>query len=389
MKRSLFKIVSLILVLSVVLSLAVPCAGALTIVQSRAKLEYVVDGEKSVTSVTLSAEGEAPVSVFYRNRIYGDKAVIGWQDKQGHRFIYENDISNRYKTRYLVGFDIAPNETRTLTAITTPVSVETEEVFSFTNSRRYFKNGYAMTGEHSKQLTKTYFWGTCFTPLAPIGVPVSFILPKVYPTVDWDGSCCGFPAAILMQRAGMIDFLSEQGVQTIGEIEPTEEIISMLNFYNATTPVSIIRSHLAKDPGSKKYIKQTDKMFETVQSGKPVMCVIDIGFLDLTTWEGIKYAFGLIKEKDWSELLYTLARCHCVLLTGAYTDGEGNKCFIGYDENYTDYSIGSPELYVVEKDYSDITDGYTNFGRYTWTDDISYLASFKDEGAVNPFRWMF
>lgn len=338
--------------------------------------------------------GELRISGEYRNMILFNKAIIGWKDEAGNEFYYNSCAARRYGDEYTDVFTPDSEGRLSLYPIFTPLSITTDEVFSFNNGYSSFENGYEMTDAHAKRLRKSYISSTWFTPLGFLGVPLGLILPGIYQKWDWGGSCCGFPPAILMQHYGLIDLTAEQGVDTVAELEPTENLTSALNFYNAAAPAGVLCANKASVPGSEDYKAQVKKLYETVESGKPVICYINCGYLKNLTAKGVLGLFGQLFKDGISETIETLANTHCILLTGAYTDSQGNLTFIGYDENEASYNQGEPQIYVVKGDYEDVVEvsyygiKYSHsLGAFAWLDDVSCYNSFKADGDIDPTAW--
>ncbi len=365
---------------------------------------YEIDENNIQTQIcTLTDDGSFPVLDELKNRIFNDKAIIGWKDDKGHEYIYNNNSTEvededgfyytEYAEQYTNVFELKPGDSVVLTPVYTSVSIKPEETFFFDNSGFFFEDGYKMTDAHAKQMRKCYQSATWKNSFGIIGVPLGALLPPIYQNVSWSGSCCGFPIAILMQHYGMIDLLNGQGAHHLSTVTPTEEIISALNFYNAVTPAAIICSHKAKTPGTDEYKSQIKNLYETVKGGKPVICFIHCGYIKNMSFNSVfGMMAGLIKGAITNGIASTIrsfANTHCILLTGAYTDGAGNRVFIGYDENDASYAHGRPQIYTVKGDFEDITPtrSLSSLGSIAWFDDVSFLESFKADGETDPSAW--
>ena len=346
----------------------------------------------------LEEDGSLQISGDFKNRIYNDKAIIGWKDGNGHEYIYKNgiqigNVSNFYiyiDLEYTNVFELKPGDEIVLTPIYTSVSITPDETFSFYNDKYVFNKGYKMTNAHTKQLRKSYKSATKNTEFGFLGYSLGLLLPGIYQIIPWHGSCCGFPIAALMQHYGMIDLCSEQNVSSVSSIKPTDNIKSTLNYYNAVTPAAIVCSNKAPKSETDVYKAQIKNLFETVSSGKPVVCFINCDYVDGISYKSTSDIISGILSKSIFRIRKTFAETHCILLTGAYTDGNGNRIFIGYDENNPSYCNGEPQIYRVNGDFKDIVEA-DSFGRslgsIAWFDDVSFMESFKADGETDSSAW--
>lgn len=345
----------------------------------------------------LTDEGAFPISSDLKNHIFNDKAIIGWKDGNGHEYIYKNsrNVDNfpyyYYSPEYTNAFELKPGDEIVLSPICTPVSITPDETFRICNDYSTFRNGYKMTDAHAKQLRKCYLSATWKNQFGILGVPLGLLLPGIYQKVSWAGSCCGFPIATLMQHYGMIDLRSEQEVSSVSDIKPTENITSAINFYNAVTPAAIVCSNKAPEPGTDEYKSQIKNLFETVSGGKPAVCFINCGYIDGVSYKNVFSIMTGVLSKGIRYMITAFARTHCILLTGAYTDGDGNRIFIGYDENKASYCYGKPQIYKVSGDFENVmkTEVYGNssLGSIAWFSDVSFLESFKADGETDSSAW--
>ena len=162
---------------------------------------------------------------------------------------------------------------------------------------------------------------------------------------------------------------AEQNVSDVKSIMPTEEITSALNFYLAVTPAAVACANKAYWTWTKTYDAQIDKLFAEVSSGKPAVCFF---------------------QHD----IPSLIPMHGILLTGAYTDGDGNRWFLGYDNLSTSYCNGKPQVYAANYGhnvyYGSDDDDFVHFicnSNFAWLSDPSCLASFKADGDTDPTAW--
>lgn len=376
----------------------------------QAMVIYDVDGEKY--PVNYSAGDSLELHYNFQNMIVGNKAIVGWQTQDGKKLWYrnyENDDTEFDFPRpdfdaymadeityeeYLAqwdAYDKAYNEweygadmkleagkTYVLTPIWCDVAIRSDEVYSFTNSTRYFCNqvdGYYFKDDDFYQQYLNYGVTFALSPLAPVGAIACTVLTAVWPTIEWSGSCCGFPLTVLLQHNGKIDMLSGQGVDCVRDLTPDETVISRINFYNSQAVAGFPTDNMGLKRGTKDYTRQLKKLFKTVESGTPV-------YFEYYSDDG--HILMNILHLD----LDMISMAHGVLLTGAYTDPDGNHVILGYNNNSTNYYRGYTDVYTIDKDFTDIYDNYGSLlDGFSWNADISYLDSFPIDGFPNPFAW--
>lgn len=368
---------------------------SLTAPKTTAKVIYHLDDSQYVSTYSVTSDFYLPYT--YKNKIIGDKAIVGWQTEDGQKLYYDNMGSNKapftysqeeytqeeYMSAYrkwLFGSDfvLEGGETYDLYPVYCPVSILPEEVYSFTNSSRYFCNqvdGYLYTNEHFYHQYLDYGATFALSPFAPVAAIVCAVDTAYWPTFEWSGSCCGFPITILLQHYGKIDMLSEQNVKTVSELEPTENVISRINFYNNQAVSAFPTDNMGIEPGTKEYTRQLKKLYKTVESGTPVYfeCYYDS-----------EHPLMILKNID----LDKIAGAHGVLLTGAYTDQNGNHIILGHNNNSSKYMNGVADIYTIDKDFTAIYDNYgTYLNGFSWNAEILHFESFPAEGLPNPFAW--
>lgn len=358
-------------------------------------VKYMADGKVIEKSFyTLNDDGGFPISANLKNRIFGDKSIIGWEDNNGHEYLYRYGLKYLFHrsaiNEYADTFDVKPGDELVLTPIYTPVSIKPEETFSFRNIKSNFKSGYDMTSEHAKQIKNCYKSATKNNEFRVLGALIGFFVKTVYQILPWGGSCCGFPIAAIMQHYGMIDLLSENDASSVRALAPDKKITSALNFYNAVTPAAVACANKAQS-GTEEYKTQVKNLFETVSSGNPAVCFIHCGYVNDISYESPRSIIKGILSQGIRKLKDSFKNTHCILLTGAYVDGGGNRIFIGYDENDASYCRGEPQIYMVMDDYETIfrIDSYDFevLGSIAWFDDVSFLESFKADGETDPSAW--
>lgn len=376
-----------------------------------AKVVYHLKGEK----FTYPIEGDTHLVLndYWQNYIEETSAIVGWQTRDGKKVYYMNNLSKErdfydnypqfdwdayyngdlkysdyieyrdkrdaeLKKIYETDFLVEAGKTYDLYPIYCDVSIRPDEVFSFTNSDEYFDIdglSYYYTNEHFYHQYIDSFATFALTPFAPAAVAVCAFETLYWPTFEFMGSCCGFPIAVLLQHYGKIDLLSKQNVSTVRELEPTPELISMINFYNNQATYAMPVNNLGIEPGTKEYTRQLKELFKTVESGKP-------------TYFEYYGQSGHVIKKVLTLKLADIDMAHGVLLTGAYTDSDGNHILIGYNNN-SDYYYGNyGDIYMIDKDFTTIYDDYGRvLNGFSFNSDISHFDSLKAEGVPNPFSW--
>ncbi|MBR0508894.1 MAG: hypothetical protein IJJ85_02140 [Clostridia bacterium] len=313
-----------------------------------------------------------------------DGAVItGWRTAEGETYYYDAD-SSRWYSRYY------PETTGTvaeagcrydLYAVTCPIAMGKDEVFSFLNEDEVFNQsfeGYVYTRRHFVHSIADWYGTFGLSPFLPIAAAASAFLSLYWPTSEFRGSCCGFSIAALLQHYGKIDLLSGQGVDRVSELEPDDEIQSIINFYNNQAIPCHLVNHLGVDPGTAEYSKQLKGLYEALHSGKPVY---------FEYYPGTEHPFKVLLTEGNS--LDSLTAIHGILMTGAYTDDRGRHVLIAWDNNSSEYSEGYCDLYYIDPDFTNIYEaGWDEpLDGFAWNDDLSQFDSFKAEGISNPFAW--
>lgn len=181
---------------------------------------------------------------------------------------------------------------------------------------------------------------------------------KEYPQKDFQGACFGMASTVFLQYHGAIDMLSlQEGAESMRELEPTPEVLSAVNYYQSLTIMSFLCQNQAPEVGSEAYKKQLKNLFETVSEGKPALLSV----------LGDNYIFGFN---------------HTALVTGAYTDKQGNHHLLAYND-WEGYAENTIKDYVISPDFSSFNDGST----FYWTDDYSHLESLDINGKGSPIKW--
>ena len=266
----------------------------------------------------------------------------------------------------------------------------TEETFSFTNSQKIFYNefGYYYTREAFNHQFIDWLLDFGLSPMLPLALVGIVFNTAFWPVDEWRGSCCGFPIAAILQHYGKIDLLSEQGVDKVSELKPTEELQSKINFYNNAEEIVQFVNHWAFDPGTKEYTRQLKDLYTTLEAGTPV-------YFELYphSQAPLKAIAKYLKDNPiGGSVVDAVDAAHGILLDGAFTDSEGNHILLGWDNNSELYSKGYADVIIIDKDFSYIYSagpecsyGYLN--GFSWNDDMSVYESFPAEGVPNPFAW--
>lgn len=396
--------------------------------ENNATVNYIID-DKTYTFVYNVGE-IIPLNLNFCFYHTGNKAIVGWKTEDGRKMFYHNGVPSaqfsfpctertdesgnvyyeygegeladeislpgitwRYYSSYYDAYElwfagteiIAENKVYNFYPIYCNLGLTSEEVFSFVNSSYVFNkdlNGYVYTRDvFAHQLIDwTATFG--FTPFMPAAAIVNTFLMAYWPTSHFSGSCCGFPIAAMLQHYGKIDLLSEQGVESVSELEPTEEIQSVINFYNNSAVACHLINHQAFNPGTLEYSYQLKALYETLEKGIPVY--FEFYPYSQAPINSIKdFLNPFSKNNDIS------LEAHGILLSGAYTDNDGNHVILAWDNNSSKYSNGYADTLVINKDFTSITFfGYGGrLNGFEWNESIDQFASFPTKGIPNPFAW--
>ena len=330
-------------------------------------VSYSYDGE-TVDGVTCVREGET-ATVCRVGRIADGRACIGWSDEPGGAVRYDG------------GREIEVAEDLTLYAVYDDILLAPEEVYSFGNDPDAFqfnkltltvgeKNVFTYSNYHMtradyaallKNLSKVY-------ALSPVMYPVAaadLAMAASYPLRDWMGSCYGISVTVAMQHLGMIDMLpSQEGAETVRDLENTPELISFINYYQAQSTRSLIADNAAINPETQMYRSQLKKLYESVKAGNLV-----------------RFGFSLLQNPTPN---------HEILIVGAYDDLDGNHVLLTYDSNYGGEYAGGDifTTFVISPDFSAMeSDSYNSVYSFFWSDDFSGFESFNIDGSGSPFAF--
>ncbi len=380
------KILSFVLCLAILLSSPAFSAGAVDIIKppvGSATVCYVLDEQSDPCSVRAGKAIELRSE--YAMRQYGDRILVGWQTEDGKAYYYDN--TDFWRSDGKTDLTLQNGETVNLYPIWCPISIRKEEVFSFTNSERFFNadvDGYLFTRRQFLRILPNWFCTFALSPFAPIAAVLCAFFLLVWPTFPFYGSCCGFPIAVLQQHYGKLDLLSGQGAENVCDLQPDDFIQSTVNYYNIHAVAALPTDHLALVPGTQEYSDQLRALYDTLEGSTPVYFEL-YGDGPHMLRRFLTDPVSIIKEFD--DLT-----AHGVLLTGAYTDGNGNHMLIMYDSNSMKYVEGTCSILYIDPDFTQIYSSYAYdsdhaLNGFSWNDKPDVYDSFKPEGISDPFAW--
>ena len=330
-------------------------------------VSYSYDGT-SAEKIVCCSEGEtaaaAPIG-----RVFNGRACIGWSDAPGG------------EVKYDAGDEIEITKDLTLYAVYGDILLQPEEAFSFNNAYEPFTvDSYSVTQSDEeifryipyymtqddyaamlKNLCKVYALSPVMYPL----VGMDLALAASYPLRSFMGSCFGISVTSAMQHLGMIDMLSmQEGAQNVRDLEPTPELVSFINYYQAQATRSIVTDNAAVNPGSAAYTWQLKQLYNSVKAGNLV-----------------RFGFSLLQNPTPN---------HEILIIGAYDDLKGNHVLLTYDSNYGSAFARNDIVttFVINPDFTYMeSDQYNYVYSFYWSDDFSGFESFNVDGSGNPFAF--
>ena len=348
--------------------------------ESMAKIVWHAPGGDEIAA--LRAGETLELSEYYRMRQQGNEMIVGWRTAEGKVMYYDNTVSPYLKESRMTDLTAEGGRVYELWPVTCPISMTKDDVFSFVNSD--MANPETGSYYQSREQTVQFFADEIVTfGLTPFMPAVTILLAfygLYWPTVEHVGSCTGIAITELLQYHGKIDLLSRQGVETVAELEPDEDLQSIVNFYSLQAIPAHLVTNMGVDPGTEEYSRQLKALYETVAAGKPVYFEFYMGQQHpmKTIVESGPLAIGNVG--------------HSIVLTGAYTDGGGSHILIACDCNYTDYSDGTCDIVYINEDFTEIYKPYYQaWGEplrgFSWTDEVDQFDSLKAEGVPNPVSW--
>lgn len=317
----------------------------------------------------------------YTMRQIGSEMVVGWQTADGKAYTYENtkdNLSGKTATD-LVAADRAVYD---LYPVLCPISLTSDDVYSFLNHDDIFNaemEGYIYTPEHYRQFFIDEIATFGLSPFAPAAAVGLTYLALYWPNVSFVGSCTGFALTELLQHYGKIDLLSRQGVSTVRELEPDDELQSAINFYAVQAIPGHVTYRMGIDPGSRAYTEQLHALYDTVASGTPVYFEF---YLDE------QHPMKTIFKPGSGEISIG----HSIVLTGAYTDANGNHILIAADCNSSNYVSGTCTTLYIDPDFTELhyptwMEGDKPLDGFSWTEELSQFDALPLEGTPNPVAW--
>ncbi len=322
-------------------------------------IRYHFSGSDYVDNYSFHGDGNAVVADFDETINCG-YAFAGWSTQPDG------------KTEYVAYDILEAGKVHDLYAVWIKPIIEPQDTFSFLNSdvgNVYpAEDNYYMTDGHYNTMISNLFRNF---GLGPIPGPIVAAVLSTYPSWEHKGSCYGIATSEFLQYHGAIDFLEGTEAETMSEIELNGEIISRINYYQALSASSYLCENLAPQTGTPIYSEQLKNMFESVESGNPVLFSY--------------YNYGNP---------YLLSTGHTVVMTAAFTDANGNHYLVACDSNYS-YSRGECHYYRISPDFSKVYDcrknpdsgTETRIGGFNWTADYEQFTSFDINGNGNPAVW--
>ena len=330
-------------------------------------LSYSYDGETADT-IVCCAEGET-VTAAPIGRVTDGKACIGWSDAPGGAVKYD------------AGAEIVMKEDLTLYAVYGDILLRPEEAFSFNNDPEPFTvNAYPITvsGKELFQYTPYYMTQADYTAMLKNLSKVYALSPSMYPLAGADlalaasyplrsfmGSCFGISVTSALQHLGMLDMLPMQaGAQNVRDLQPTPELVSFINYYQAQSMRCMVTDNAAVKPGSAAYTYQLKQLYETVKAGNLA-----------------RFGFSLLQNPTPN---------HEILIIGAFDDLAGNHVLLTYDSNYGSAFANGDIIttFVINPDFTYMeSDRYNYVYCFYWSDDFSGFESFAVDGSGNPFAF--
>lgn len=307
----------------------------------------------------------------YTQLAYGDSALTvdskpdnGWVTREGYAFAGWAESADG-AVKYLGGEKIE-NGSAELYAVWCPTYLEKDEVFRFSNSKSYFttdeRDTYLLSKENADMLQKNIYKTFGTTPIP--GVALSIAL-STYPNWKWKGSCYGISTVTALRHYNLLDADVLGGAESLSDLSMSDELMSLINYYQANAATSWLCENKALKPGTAGYASSMKAMFESVKKGNIVL---------YTFYEGNAF----------------VTAGHTVLLTGAYEDTEGNHYFVAYDCNHPyRYTNGrKTDRFVLSPDYRHMTDDTgDSVGAANWTDSFSQFDSFNVNGNGKVSSW--
>ena len=281
-------------------------------------------------------------------------AFVGWSAQENGAVLFDREAEAT-----------AADVPAALYGVWVPLALGRDEVFDFNNSSWYFdvdgQDHYYMTAGDYYRMQANLFKNF---GLGPYPTPVVSAVLATYRDWDFAGSCYGMSVVTALQHYGYIDILPMQDASCLNEMEPDEELISLINYYQTQTATSFPAENKALVKGSPNMRQQLRDLYRTVSEGKIAILTF------------------------FREGITQLNEAHVILLTGCYTTAAGDMAFIAYDCNYDGYAYGwFDDIFRVPAGGSTAVYDGDNIDAFFWTDDFSRFESFDINGKSAPFAW--
>lgn len=344
-------------------------------------VNYYIDGKIESSEYFYDGE-EIQLDRYYhaRHKSNENRAIVGWKTENGTELYYKT----KYSTDVYTGIIAQAGKEYNLYPIYCKLGMTTEEVYSFNNTGDVFDHGFVSYVYTPKIFGRQFIdWLATFglSPMLPLALIGIVFNTAYWPYMEFDGSCCGFPITTILQHYGKIDLLSEQGVDKVSELKPTEELQSKINFYNNAAEIAHLVNHWAFEPGTEEYTRQLKDLYAALEEGTPVY----FEFYPRGDPPLISIADHFKNHTDGT-FIDSINGAHGILLDGAFTDNEGNHILLGWDNNSEFYSNGRADTLMINADFTEISYGRILNG-FAWNEDLSTFESFPTEGLPNPFAW--
>lgn len=304
----------------------------------------------------------------------GAKAAIGWQSASGKT---KTDSSVQYKITKDIDFY----------PVYTDLLLDNEEVYSFNNDMdslginnlrlEVFGNtiidtafNYMNNADYRALLINGLRAGKNYEDFGAALLETLVMLYENVPirSTEVMGACFGMSLTTALQHYGFVDLTEDTNAENLAELEPTPELISILNYYQGIRMTMTSWDNLVI-PGMNETEELTyEQLFASVAEG-------DLSAYDLEDVYNAVASGKIVLLNFIFNDLFTVAG-HAVLVTGAYTNKAGEHILVLYDCNFgSEYANGTSCQYIVcFGDYSSAYSPlYGDIIYYMWMSDFSGL----------------
>ena len=343
--------------------------------------ESVTDYGFAIDRISATAPDDVAVVNYYCCDTCGKKSIYCYNQGEEIKIVSGNycdmdnsafvswvdDIGNEYYEGKSVDF-----ASLNLRARRVPLMLDSEEVLSFSNSDPYFDpdydGGYYLSKENYWTMQKNIYKVFGIGVLPAVGLSVAL---ATYPDWAWNGSCYGMSTLAFLQHYGVIDVLEGRSESSISELSNTDDVVSIINYYQWSAAGSFLCENFSGHSGKKMYSRQLKDLYESVSEGNIVL---------FTYYSG--------------EMFKTSG--HTVLLTGAYTQKDGTKVLVAYDcnspEEFADKTFET--RFYIDKDFTSLKRAYDypanyliDVGDFNWTDDYKHFGAFDINNHGKVINW--